>query len=107
MHILAEEDSPRLYGLLLEAFHHRSKDMRANAAKVLGMLKESKAVVPLIHLLSDRDFEVREKAAVALGEIGDISASRALKQAQKDQNKDVRVAAGHALKKIMELVDVG
>ncbi len=105
--ILAEETSPKLYGLLLEAFSHRSKDMRANSAKVLGLLSESRAVVPLIHLLDDRDFEVREKAAMALGEIGDISASRALKLAQKDQNKDVRVAASHALKKIMELVDVG
>lgn len=105
--ILAEEDSPRLYRMLLETFRHRSKSMRANAARVLGLLRETKAVVPLIQLLDDRDFEVREKAAVALGEIGDISASVALRHAQKDQNKDVRVAAGHALKKIMELADVG
>lgn len=105
--ILAEQSSPRLYSLLLESFRHRSKVMRANSAKVLGMLRETKAVVPLIHLLDDRDFEVREKAAVALGQIGDISASVALKHAQKDQNKDVRVAAHAALKRIMELADVG
>ncbi len=105
--VLSESPSARLYALLLEAFGHRNKDMRANAARVLGILRETKAVVPLIHLLDDRDFEVREKAAVALGEIGDISASVALKHAQKDQNKDVRLAAQQALKRIMELAAVG
>jgi HEAT repeat protein len=61
----------------------------------------------LIGLLDDRDFEVREKAAMALGHIGDIAALVALRNAQKDQNRDVRVAAGNSIQQIKEINQMG
>ena len=47
--------------------------IREDAAKVLGLLKDSRAVVPLISLLRDADRAVRQSAIHALIAIGESS----------------------------------
>ena len=47
--------------------------IREDAAKVLGVLKDSRAVVPLISLLRDADRAVRQSAIHALIAIGESS----------------------------------
>jgi len=50
------------------------------AIRVLGVLKEPRAVHELIHLLDHSDFSIRLNAARALGEIGDPAAIRGNRQ---------------------------
>ena len=66
------------------------------------MIGDKSSVIPLIQLLEDRDFEVRQKAAIALGEIADLGATMSLKEALKDSNKEVRQSARWSLDKIRE-----
>jgi len=58
------------------------------------------AVEPLIQALKDGYSHVREGAAKALGEIGDIRAVEPLIQALKDEDSDVRKIAAEALGKM-------
>ena len=75
--------------------------MAADAAEALGVLGDSRAVVPLTQaLLEDEDSSVRRSAAEALGEIGDIRAVEALTQALEDEDASVRFWAERALEKI-------
>ena len=64
-----------------------------------GMVK-SKAVEPLLQLLKDADGKVREKAAEALGEIGDPSAVEPLFDILKNDAGHVCWSAFNALYKI-------
>ena len=59
---------------LLKALKYEEKDndVRENAAAAIRELRDEKSAEPLIHALKDEDEAVREKAAVALGEIGYI-----------------------------------
>jgi HEAT repeat protein len=58
------------------------------------------AVEPLIAVLKDKDSEIRENSAEALGEIGDARAVDPLIAALKDNDKDVRWHAASALGEI-------
>ena len=58
------------------------------------------AVVSLIKVLKDKEPRVREKAARALGEIGDIAAVESLTESLEDKESIVREAAQKALDKI-------
>ena len=63
-------------------------------------LQEKKNVKGLIKALRDKDSDVREEAAEALGEIGDKRAVEPLIQALKDEDLKVRVKAAIALSRI-------
>ena len=63
-------------------------------------------MVPLVQLLEDRDYEVRQKAAIALGKIADLGATMSLKEALKDSNKEVRQSARWSLDKIRDISGV-
>ena len=69
--------------------------MRRNAAHSLGDIgKASKpAVSALGKALKDKDPQVRQAAAYALGRIGDPAAKPLLEAAKKDTNEDVKRAA--------------
>jgi HEAT repeat protein len=54
----------------------------------------------LINLLEHEDHSVREKAVLAVGEIGDISCVFPLAQRFKDEYLDIRVAANSAITKM-------
>lgn len=72
-------------------------DVAANAARVLGRLKDPKAVEPLINLLSAEEPRARLAAADALGRLGDARAAEPLANAMLDENWEVQRAAGTAL----------
>jgi len=71
--------------------------VREQAAKSLGLLKDSQAVQGLILAGRDRDGAVKSAAAEALGRIGDSKAVPALVKLFKDTSKIVRETAGTAL----------
>jgi HEAT repeat protein len=61
-------------GTLIRATRHWSGTTRAETAAALGTLRNADAVPALIRLLDDRQPEVREAAARALGDIGSTEA---------------------------------
>ena len=85
---------------LVEALNDSDTQVRANAAKSLGILGHPQAVTPLIQALGDRLRQVRETAAHALGELGDASSIERLRDvATNDRSKVVKQAAKQALER--------
>ena len=92
-----------VYGLniLVAALNDKSGDFQTEAAEVLGEIKDSHAVEPLIAALKDDDPRVRGKAAGALGKIGK-PAVEPLIAALEDVHPRVRRAAVVALGEIRD-----
>jgi hypothetical protein len=63
---------------------------RWKAVESLARTGDDRAVDPLIHSLSDEDWRVRQKAAWALGYLGDPKAIPALRRAYRDDLEGVR-----------------
>ena len=85
---------------LVEALNDSDTQVRANAAKSLGILRHPQAATPLIQALGDRLRQVRETAAHALGELGDASSIERLRDvATNDRSKAVKQAAKQALER--------
>lgn len=74
-----------------------SYKVRAQAAIVLGNLKDPRGVPLLLRALHDSEAAVRVVAAASLGRIGDPSALSALRQSMSDAELPVRTAAGKAI----------
>jgi len=103
---LGEYRAPEVVDALLETVDTDSR-ARYEAVIALGKLATSRAVPPLLALLKDDAdplaCHVREKAAWALGEIGDPRAVEALQEAESaDRSELVREAATAALQRIHE-----
>ena len=74
---------------------------RADAVSALGSVHDNPEAASLAHAaLSDSHPAVREEAAYALGEIGGEMSLRALAQALRDPDHDVKKSAIHALESI-------
>ena len=74
---------------------------RADAAWILGEIKDDRAVEPLMNALHDTWSKVRWKAAEALGKINEKRAAEALITiALRDNDRKVRQRAAEALEKI-------
>ncbi len=71
--------------------------VRAQAAIVLGNLKDSRGVPLLLSALRDREAAVRIVAASSLGRLGDPSALDGLRTSMADVELPVRTAAGKAI----------
>lgn len=85
---------------LIRALKHKDVYVRENAAKALGMIRDERAVEPLIRVvLEDVDWEDRRMAAKALVKIGKPSVELLI-PALKDWDKDVREIAAEALGEI-------
>lgn len=81
----------------------KSKDWlsRQNAARELGACKDAASVKSLIILAGKDDIPmVRMAAADALGEIGDRSAIRPLREIRKESSGAIKVAIKNALMKL-------
>lgn len=79
----------------------KDSDIRNNAASILGMIKDSRAVLPLAAGLADPDFYYRREVAFALGEIKDPQAVAPLMTALlQEKSADILDALGQALGKI-------
>jgi HEAT repeat protein len=89
---------------LISALKDDDKDVRLNAARVLGRIgkKAEPAINVLISTLKDDRKDVRSSAAYALGEIGTKSEPviKGLISTLKDDDKDVRLNATYALVQI-------
>jgi HEAT repeat protein len=83
---------------LLTLLSDPSDEIRAAAAHALAELEDPCALEPLLELLrNNRNSDVRESAALALGLIGDRSVVAALIEALHDTASSVRVEAAWAL----------
>lgn len=85
---------------LLPALRDPDRQVRTAAARVLGELKDPRAVTAIAGLLQDEERLVREAAAKALGEIGAASASGPLFTALHDKDVSLRQYAAKSLGKI-------
>ena len=87
--------------LLFEILRGGLKDdeyqVRGQAALALGLLKDKRAVEPLISALNDDQSQVRAQAADALGLLKDKRAVEPLISALNDDQSQVRVTAALAL----------
>ena len=94
--VAAEEDESTR---LIKALRADNIGWRVSAAQILGENKEVRAVKPLIRMLQkDLKYSARVSAAVALAQIGDKKALRALKKsARNDRNGTVRTVARGAI----------
>jgi HEAT repeat protein/beta-lactamase regulating signal transducer with metallopeptidase domain len=98
---LGEIDSPRAVAALSAAIDDREPKMREMVVWALGEIQHASALEGLAKALADANVGVRRKAAWAIGEL-DLSgeAPRALIDATRDQDREVRKAAAHALGEI-------
>jgi len=85
---------------LVAALKDHDPDVRREAAKALGLIKDARAAGPLMEALRDRDTNVRVYAAYALGEIRVPRAAEPLLQALQDAEWCVRNQAAWALREI-------
>jgi HEAT repeat protein len=93
---------------LLSLLSDPSDEIRATAAHALAELDDPCAVEPLLQLLrNNRNADVRESAALALGLIGDRSVVPALIEALHDTASSVRVEAAWALGHLRAVEAVG
>ena len=84
---------------LIKALRSDNLGLKVGAAQILAENRELKAVKPLIRMLKrDLKYFARFSAAVALAQIGDKKALRALKfSARYDRNENVRTVAEDAI----------
>lgn len=100
---LMEMGKPAVPQLLI-AFKDPSKNevIRKMYAEILGEIKDSRAVNPLIEVLKNPDETefIRAEAASALGEIGDSAATQSLIQALAHESEQIRSMAALSLGQI-------
>ena len=72
----------------------------ARAAAVLGRIRDTRAMDPLVEALDHREPRVRAECAAALGELRDPAAVDPLMRSTRDSDHTVRAQAGWALDRI-------
>jgi HEAT repeat protein len=82
---------------LIEAMDHKAWHARSNAAFALGLIKDSRSVLPLVAATRDPEPQVRARAAWSLGLVGDERAVEPLTLILKDPEWKVRSQAAWAL----------
>ncbi len=88
---------------MIEALKHEDPNIRWDAARALGTLRDARAVEPLLCALDDPDPDVRRKAVLALAKIRDHRAVEALQAcSENDENQVVRWAAARGLGRFQE-----
>jgi HEAT repeat protein len=85
---------------LLRDLEDINAEGRENTVRQLGETGDTRALAPLVGLLANEVFDVREAAAEALGKIGDPLAVEFLKESTKDWYSGVREKAAQALGRI-------
>jgi len=85
---------------LTVALHNPNKDVRFNAARALGEIRDPRAVESILDLLRDQNRTVRLAAARALGYIRDGRAVKPLSHALNDRARMVRNYIAWALGEI-------
>jgi cyclophilin family peptidyl-prolyl cis-trans isomerase/HEAT repeat protein len=100
--IIRAEDERRFDDSLQSLLAHADPQVRKRATLAAGRIGSEKAVPQLAEIvLSDRDSEVRQMAAFALGEIESGGGAFALVSVLKDTNRPARARSVEALGKIV------
>jgi hypothetical protein len=89
---------------ILKALRHENWRVRENAIKILGILRQRRAVYPLMEVLqekNERDW-IRKTATESLGEIGDSRAVLIIQQALNHRKISIRRKAAESLGKIAD-----
>jgi HEAT repeat protein len=92
---LLERLAPASLDVLIEELENGSA--ASSAARILGRMKDSRALEPLVTALAHPDPNVRSESCTALGELRDPAAAEPLLAATRDTDYDVRARAGEAL----------
>lgn len=87
---------------LIDSLKSDNKDVVKLSARILGDIKDKRAVTPLIELLREGDFNIRSHACESLGKIGDTTASIPVSLCLKDSVESVRKSAAVALGRIKD-----
>jgi HEAT repeat protein len=82
---------------LIKALKEDNPNVRASAAKVLGRIKDPRAINPLMVALMDKDENVRMWAAAAFRQMKDPRAVERLLDLLNDRSQDVCIEAARAL----------
>ena len=75
----------------------KSGGTRAAAAEAMGGLRDKRAVMFLIDALRDNDSDVKEKAAIALGKMGEPAVEGLIETIKLLANSDIRAMAVNSL----------
>jgi HEAT repeat protein len=86
---------------LIEVVYHLNFDIRKGAIETLCLIKDPRAIGVLMQSLKDENKEIRWRAALALGEIGE-PAVEPLIMALEDHEVDIQQHAAWCLGKIEE-----
>jgi HEAT repeat protein len=100
LRILSQEGSkasPGIVNMVLLAYKDSNMQVRANAIKTMGYLKNEHFVSYLGESLHDRNFRIRMEAIKALGRIGTESTVDHLIGALMDENSEVEKSARNIL----------
>ncbi len=96
-------ESTQNIDLLIGYLHDSDPKVRMTAIEVMGRLKDSRALKPLVLALMDKDWIVRRTAADSLGDMNSSLAVEPLMSSLlEDENSIVRIAAVYALGKIRD-----
>lgn len=75
-------------------------EVAATAARILGQVRDERALAALIELAADRDADVRREVAASFGEIKDPRSVQALVALSYDADRSTREAAFHSLDRL-------
>ena len=83
---------------LIDALSHRKKQIRLNAATLLGAINDPKAIPALVETLKDNNKLVRREASTALSRMGEPAVDPLI-ETLADEDWKIRGAAAWALGK--------
>ena len=96
------QDQTKDVNLLIKNLKNDNSTIRADAAKALGEINDTKAVYPLIQALKDEDRNVRQWSVLALVKMGGL-ATEELILALESENETVRWQAAAVLGLLRDL----
>jgi len=95
---LAGQRSDVAFNALVKSLSDKNSGVRASAVNALSIMRDKRAVEPVIGMLGDQSYDVRYVACIALGKLNDKKAVQPVLNILKtDKNYPVRMAAAKTL----------
>ena len=101
-HLLAMREDPEIVSSVGQDHRSLNKELRIAVARALGFCAQPEAVLMLLDLLKDGQWEVRAVAAKSLGRLKVTQSITQLNEALKDQQWWVRINSAYALNNMGE-----